>query len=193
LEEIGFKTLLAANNEEPFLLVKQDCAAIKPSPASQFLKRDNAVMALSYCSVHNAWLPRDCFYPASLRAHESRCKRCNGQGRWARRCKTLPGRLQWNLYQRERKLGGVYPSAAFVQHVLDMYAGKSVLSGDTSSLCITRYYSDLPLHVHAWNALLVTSAEARLIGRSAPAPPRELFPLLVNAFMERQRLLAMGQ
>ena len=97
------------------------------------------------------------------------------------------GRLQWNLYQRERKLGGVYPSAAFVQRLLDMYGSRSVLSGDTSSLCITRYYSDLPLHVPAWNALLVTSAEARLIGRAAPAPPSKLFTPLVNAFMERQR------
>jgi hypothetical protein len=148
-------------------------------------------MALSYCSVHNAWLPRDCFYPASLRAHESRCKRCNGQGRWARRSKTLLGRIQWNVYQRERKLGGVYPSAAFVQRILEMYAGKSVLSGYTSSLCITRYYSDLPLHLCPWNALLVTTAEARLIGRSAPAPSKHFAPL-VNAFMERKRLLAEG-
>lgn len=38
-----------------------------------------------------------------------------------------------NLYQRERKLGGVYPSAASVQRIHEMYAGKSVLSGDTAT------------------------------------------------------------
>ena len=75
-----------------------------------------------------------------------------------------------------------------MQHILDMYAGKSVLSGDTLSLCITRYYSDLPLHLYPWNALLVTSAEARLISGDAA----KYFSPLVTAFMERQRLSAEG-
>jgi hypothetical protein len=93
------------------------------------------------------------------------------------------------VYQRERKLGGAYPSAEFVQGILETYGGKSMISGDTSSLCITRYYSDMPLHLYPWNALLVTSAEARLISGDAAA---KYFPILVDAFMEQQRLSAEG-
>ena len=119
----------------------------------------------AYCSIHKTWLPKKDFYQGSLKARESRCKKCNQAQRWKRRRDNTIGRLQWNLYQRERQKGGLYPSKPFIQSVLNQYHGKSVLSGTQDCLSIVRYYNDLPLHQYPWNAILVTTKEAKKLGK----------------------------
>ena len=149
----------------------------------------NNTMEAYYCSGHQAWLARDSFYPASLAAGETRCKRCNGQSRRERRERDPLRRLQWKIYQMEQRRGGSYPSLALVKAIVARFKGQSVLGGGgggDDDLCAVRYFAGLPLHRCPWNAVLVTAAQARHLPRRERERQRR-FPAWVQEEMTAQQ------
>ncbi len=155
---------------------------------------------LVYCSGHGANLERAQFYAASLRAGESRCKRCNGRARHARRKRDPLRRLQWRMYQAElrRSPQGAFSSAEAVRALGERYEWRSAIPAaddnddddddNEKELCVVRFYADLPLHAHPWNAVPVTMAQARHLPRAGEAKRREAhFPPALCADMARSR------
>ncbi len=142
---------------------------------------------MQFCSGHQLHLPLSAFYKSSITAGETRCKTCNGQARRKRRRQDPLRLLQWKLYISEhrrskhhnqeadanhtgcgtrREEHGVYPSLELVQNVADRFGGASAIDGALHPcMCITRFYPHLPLHLHPWNAVLVTSLQARRLPR----------------------------
>jgi hypothetical protein len=118
-------------------------------------------MSLLYCSGHSQLLPAYCFYNASIKARESRCKECNAKQRTARRKNNPLAKLQCKLYQTEHKRGGTYPSTTLIKSIVNRYNGKSAIDGVDENLCVVRFYADLPLSIYPWNAVLVTTSQAR--------------------------------
>lgn len=150
---------------------------------------------LLYCRNHQAYLPSESFYPASARCGESRCKPCNNRARLERR-KADPLRwLQWKLYRSERarqqKHPVVFPKMDSIQQIYQRYHGRSALSSSSSNLCIVRFYSDLPIGEHPWNAVLVTSQEARQLPRS-PCKRAAAFPHALQQAMHINRMCSFG-
>lgn len=138
-------------------------------------------MALHYCGgAHCAWLPADHFYPGSLRAGETRCKRCNSAARKARRRADPVRLLQWKLYHAERRrgVGRAYPSLETIGAIWRRFHGRSAISGVSDQpLCIVRYDPSLP--ASSSNAVLVTASEARSLARK-----RLAFPAVVHQLLE---------
>lgn len=144
----------------------------------------------AYCSTHAAWLPVDQFYPASLRTKESRCKACNRRQRAQRRVSSPLRRLHWHMYQAERRRrdsGGVWPTLQVAEAVWARHQGRSVIDGSSLDLCIVRFYPDLPLGLHPWNAVLVTLHQARRLPRR-PGMRVASFPASLQRVMADQRL-----
>ena len=70
------------------------------------------------------------------------------------------------MYQHEHRKGGSYPAAAVVKAIVERYNGKSAMGEGEEGLCIVRYYLDLPLDKHPWNAVLVSTHAARHLPRT---------------------------
>src|SRR3990167_3707389 len=117
-------------------------------------------MEEAYCSGHQSWLPQSHFYHSSLKAGETRCKQCNCSARRERRRQHPLQRLQWKMYQMEHKRGGRYPTMDEVKSIVERFKGS--LHQD---LCIVRYFPDLALDTCPWNAVLVTTSQARRLPR----------------------------
>ncbi len=145
-----------------------------------------------FCSGHNQLLPLSSFYPSSIKSKESRCKECNTRFRTHRRQTNTLSRLQHKLYHTEHNRGGAYPSKEFIQSVLKRYDSKSAIpvtgggNGD-ENLCIVRFFSDLPLSQHPWNAVLLTTSQARHLPKT-PGKRELAFPEELQKDMERRRV-----
>jgi hypothetical protein len=132
-------------------------------------ERENGVERIGsmYCGGHEAYLPLSCFYTGSISAGETRCKACNGKARQKRRRQDPLQWLRWKMYQSEHRKGGSYPSVHLVHEIVERFCGVSAIDGSREeSMCIVRYFVDLPLHEHPWNGVLVTSQQARQLARS---------------------------
>lgn len=144
-----------------------------------------------FCSGHGTYLPRSRFYPASIKAGETRCKKCNGK--WRQRCRNADPlhRLQWKMYRTEHRRGGTYPSLNTVRDIITRYDGCSALSGKDGDLTIVRYFLSLSLDAYPWNAVIVTTQEARRLPKNQDR--RQLmFPVDVQERMlHEERLINM--
>jgi hypothetical protein len=138
-----------------------------------------------YCSGHDRLLPIHCFYTGSIKAREARCKECNSKARGARRKRNPLAKLQYKLYQTEYKRGGTYPSVELIKLIVDRYNGKSVIDKNDENLCVVRFYANLPVSLHPWNGVLVTTAQARHLPKSVVK--RELaFPFDLQREMQQR-------
>ncbi len=145
-------------------------------------------MEVFYCGgTHRALLPRSHFFPGSLRAGETRCKQCNTAARLQRRRSDPVRWLQLKLYQYERKrcAPSPYPSRALIESLLMRYPRKG--SVDPYTLCVVRFYPDLPVSEYPWNAVLLTAAEARCLPRAPVSRRLTAFPAALQREMHLQR------
>ena len=88
-------------------------------------------------------------------------------------------RIRWQSYQREREL----LSAALVHALLAQFGYQSMASRSRRQLCLVRYFDDLPLCAHPWNAMLVTRSEALPLARLRPR-----LPPLYHHYMHHMRV-----
>jgi hypothetical protein len=141
-----------------------------------------------FCSGHNQYLPSSSFYTASIKAKESRCKQCNTHFRTDRRKRNPLAQIQHKLYFTEHKRGGCYPSIAFIKSIVDRYHAKSAIDGtiQEENLCVVRFYSDLPLSQYPWNAVLITTTQARHLPKT-PGKRELAFPGDLQMEMEKQK------
>lgn len=137
----------------------------------------------SYYCTQCGWLPRSAFYPGSLRAGETRCKHCNSRARRQRRRGDPIQRLQWKiyLYERKHRAPHPYPSRTAVEALVQ----RSTHTADHRDVCAVRYFEQLPLSECPWNAVLLTTGQARRLPRDAPARCRA-FPPHIQAEMASQ-------
>ena len=124
---------------------------------------------LKRCSGPNCgMLPISAFYPGSIRAREARCKRCNNRARGKRRRVDPVSRLQWKIYQYERKhkASHPYPSRESVEALLRRY---NIVAEPDSELCAVRYFDNLPISECPWNAVVMSTQDARTLPRNTEA------------------------
>jgi hypothetical protein len=99
--------------------------------------------------------------------------------------------LQWKMYCAEHRRCGkekrAYPPLSLVNTILQRYHGQSVIphNDDSNTLCVVRYYPHLPLLQYPWNAVLLTSYQARKLPRKREERAR-YFPVGLQREMENK-------
>ena len=115
------------------------------------------------CYKCKSSFPRSEYYKCHLKRGVLCCKSC-----WKER-RPLVQKIADRLRKRDR----IPPKT--IEKILDDYDYSSAISQSCADLTIVRYYVDLSLTEHPWNAVVVTSPEARKLPRKRQILRNKLF------------------
>ena len=76
-----------------------------------------------------------------------------------------------------------------VRGIVDRFNGRSAMDGTSAErMCIVRYFVDVPITHSPWNAVLLTSTQARHLPRCREARAR-CFPVALQEEMRMKNLV----